>query len=427
MRGPKRRRGRRILGLLLLPPAFWAAVLFLMPTDWARRRIERELAAITGAEVRLQALRIGPLGGIRLNGLTIADPEAAEGPGRWFEAETIRIDLSLAELIVGRTRPRRVEADGLTLRLIVEEDGRFAPADALRRSDSDSGAEGAETETFSDVRADDEPIDFQIERGRIVYVDQPNATAVSVADVVCRGTWWPVVLEVKELRGTTGEGTVALAFEVERGPQPAFAARIAAEGVRLNGRAGALRYFVPYLAGTEERLDGRLRLDLELKGHGASGDALRDSITGRGVVAIDPIRLDGSRLLSDLAHLVPAAEATRVGALWGEFQIERRLVWATKLTLKLADAPIVLSGCTHFDGRLHYRLHPAPLAGRFGPDGLELLAQLGLELEDLLDMRIQGSMQAPRLTVAGRSFENRAEAQEALEALSRRLRSRILR
>jgi len=59
----------------------------------------------------------------------------------------------------------------------------------------------------------------------------------------------------------------------------------------------ALAYLVPVLAGAPASVDGKLALDLYLRGEGASRAALRRSVVGQGKVTLDRSELDGSRLL----------------------------------------------------------------------------------------------------------------------------------
>src|SRR4051794_22058441 len=84
---PMKRRRARVrrkwlvpLALLLLPPLFWALVLAITTTEWARSRIVARLSAATGRPIHLGALNIGPLGGVRLADLAIGAPGADSDP-----------------------------------------------------------------------------------------------------------------------------------------------------------------------------------------------------------------------------------------------------------------------------------------------------------------------------------------------------------
>src|SRR5262249_56334671 len=98
------RRGWAIvLGLLLLPAAFWVTVLAVIPTDGARRRIAERLSAASGRRVQLGGLRVGPLGGVSLTGLEIGAPDSADDP--WLRLAEARIDVSLLQLLFGHVEP----------------------------------------------------------------------------------------------------------------------------------------------------------------------------------------------------------------------------------------------------------------------------------------------------------------------------------
>ncbi|MEW4570456.1 AsmA-like C-terminal region-containing protein [Tautonia sp. JC769] len=428
MRGPRRRLlGRRwLIALVVAPPLFWTAVLTFVPTDWARRAIEDRVERITGCPARLEHVRFGPLGGIHLSGLAILEPgqSADERTAPWVEAGSVRVDLSLGALLVGRGEPSRVDVGDLSLRLARDRDGQFPPwlflqnAEPPELSVIDDPAGGSQTRG---------PISFRLARGRIVYVDAQVATTVAIDDLKCSGTWWPSVVEIDDLRGTLNGGTFALAAEIERGPAPAFMGHLEARGVQVGSNLGLLTYLVPYLAGTSEQLDGKLDLDLELKGQGSTGGEIRDSLSGRGMVQIDPIRLEGSSLLIDLARIMPVTQYGKVGSLRSEFSIDDRRILSRKIQLNLGGTPIVLAGGSAFDGRIHYQLDTSPLAGKIGPDMLALLADAGLSPEDLLDLKITGSIDQPQVHVGRVTINARQDGRSTLDAITRRIRERLRR
>lgn len=428
MRGLRRRRagGRRLIALVLAPPLFWTVVLLFLPTDWARRAIEDRARRLTGCPVSLQGVRFGPLGGVHLDGLAILEPGgvAEDGAPAWVEASRVRVDLSLAALLVGKGEPSRVDVRDLTIRLSRDRDGKFPPWILLSNADPVSLDD---PKGLNGGRSTPGPIAYRLTGGRILFVDAQMATTVDVEDLSCSGTWWPSVVEIDELRGTLNGGDFAMAAEIERGPTPAFAGQIEARGVHLGRHLGLLTYLVPYLAGADEQLEGRLDLDLELQGQGATGAEIRDSLAGRGMVKIDPIRLEGSNLLIDLARVLPVTQFGKVGSLRGEFAIEDRKFLSRKLQLNLGGTPIVLTGGSTFDGRIHYQLDTAPLAGKVGPDVLALLAEAGLKPEDLLDLKITGTTDRPQVQVGRVSFDARQEGRSTFDAFTRRLRDRIRR
>src|SRR5689334_5136508 len=105
-----RRRRLLLIGLVVAPPAFWALLLALVPTDWARSKVVAALARSTGQPVRLGAVRLGALGGVRLEQLEIG--QAGPDPGPWLTVTDLNVDLNLAQLLAGRLEPGEVEACG---------------------------------------------------------------------------------------------------------------------------------------------------------------------------------------------------------------------------------------------------------------------------------------------------------------------------
>jgi uncharacterized protein involved in outer membrane biogenesis len=427
MRGPRRprRHCRRLIALALAPPLFWAALLLLCPTGWAERLIERRVEEMTGCPTALAGLRFGPLGGLRLEGLAVREPGSVDDDVTpWIEAGAVDIDLNLADLLIGRVEPQRVEVRDLELRLSRGRDGTFAPWFLLRNAEPPQ-LPGPEDETEDDELPG--PIAFRLIRGRVVYVDVALATTIEVDELDGSGTWWPSVVEVDDLRGTLNGGSLAMAVELERGPTAAFAGQLEARGVHLGREMGLLAYCVPYLAGVSETLEGRLDLDLELKGQGDSGSALRDSIAGRGKVTMDPIRLEGSSLLVDLARVLPATQFGKVGTLRSDFLIADRKVVSRRIQLDLGGTPIVLEGASSFDGRIAYRLDTGPLARKLGPEALALLGEAGLEPEDLLDLKVLGTTDRPIVLIGDHAIDARDEGRARLEEFAKRLRDRLLR
>jgi hypothetical protein len=380
---------------------------------------------MTGCPTALAGLRFGPLGGLQLVGLAVREPGGVgDGSIPWVEAGAIDIDLNLADLLLGRVEPRRVEVRDLELRLSRGRDGTFAPWFLLRNADPPRlPGQGADDEE-DDLHG---PIAFRLVRGRVVYHDVGLATTIEVDGLDGSGTWWPSVVEVDDLRGTLNGGSFAMAVELERGPTPAFAGQLEARGVHLGREMGLLCYCVPYLAGVSETLEGRLDLDLELKGQGDSGPALRDSIAGRGRVKVDPIRLEGSSLLVDLARVLPATQYGKVGTLRSDFLIADRKVVSRRIQLDLGGTPIVLDGASGFDGRIAYRLDTGPLARKLGPEALALLGEAGLKPEDLLDLKVMGTTDRPVVLLGDQAIDARDEGRARLEEFARRLRDRLLR
>src|SRR5262249_28751518 len=137
---------------------------------------------------------------------------------------------------------------------------------------------------------------------------------------------------------------------------PSFEGHLRAHGISLKEEMSALGYLVPVLAGTSGCPDGRLDLNLYLRGRGADRAALRSSVVGHGSVNLDPIALEDSRLLDALAQCVTLPAQGRIGSIRGDFAIQAGRIASDNLTIDVSTLPIVLSGWTDFDGRVNYRV-----------------------------------------------------------------------
>src|SRR4051812_44679100 len=115
MKRPRMGRIRWLIGFALAPPALWALILSLVPTEWAKERLVTRLRQSTGRSAGLGAVRLGVFGGVRLDDLEIGEPDPNEPP--WLHADTVRLNLSLGQLLLGQLEPSDVEADGLALRI----------------------------------------------------------------------------------------------------------------------------------------------------------------------------------------------------------------------------------------------------------------------------------------------------------------------
>ena len=76
-----RRRLRFLaIGLVAAFLLVWGGILVLAPTSWARDRIVKRLSEKTGRTVHLDRVRVGVFGGVRLENLTIAEPDRKDDP-----------------------------------------------------------------------------------------------------------------------------------------------------------------------------------------------------------------------------------------------------------------------------------------------------------------------------------------------------------
>lgn len=418
-----RRRRLTVLGLVVLPPLAWTLLIAALPTGWARDRIASRLEAATGRPVALGRLRVGVLGGLHLKDLTVAAPRSRTDP--WLKAADARIDVSLVQLLCGQVEPTDLRVTGLTLRVLRRADGTFELADSapVRPAPTGPGARAAARQGVA--------LQFHLSDARVLVVDEASGTRLEPIGVEGQGVWEGRKLTVRELRGALQGGTFELAAEVDgSGRVPVFEGQLRAERVALVPGMGLLGYLAPVLAGRPNGVEGRLDLNLYVRGHGTGRNDLRNHLVGRGSIALAPIRLDGSTLVADLADVLKLPPAERVGSCRSDFTISRGRVATENLTIELARVPLVLSGWTDFDGRLDYRFRPEQLAGRLPAPARGLLADLEADLREVNTVRVHGTLDRLAVTLGGRPLREAVAdpgERQRFKGLSRKLRDRILR
>ena len=421
------KRYRKALLCVLVPPLIWSAILIVLPTEWARALLVERLSKSSGRSVQLGSLRVGLLGGLRLEGLEIGEPGGEGDP--WLRADRLQIDLSLLHLAVGLGDPSRVEADGLTLRVHRFPDGSFEFGDLLA-SHPASPPPGSTAIPASGP--DDEsavcPMELVVRRGRVSVIDDPNATRFDCEEIQGRGTWDGRRAMIHELHGALNGGRLDLAAQLDRGPEgPAFEGQVRTDGIALDVEMGALNYLIPVLGeSSESSVGARLDLDLYVRGQGATAAEVRRTLVGRGTLTLDPIRLDGSEVLADLAGLLHQDADDAVGSVRSQFVVGQGRVVTDTLVLEVARIPLLFSGWTDFQGRLDYRVKQDGLAGRVADQARDLLADLQVDVDELLAVRVHGTVDHLVVTVDGVPLDGSpADDRTRLRQIGHRLRDRI--
>jgi AsmA protein len=395
MKSSRKRFYRFGLGLVLVPASLWALVVALMPMGWARARVEQAMTRALGQPVRLGALRLSVLGGVRLLDLEVgppADPDTTpDGP--WLTAREVRLDLNLPQLVAGRVEPARCRASGVALRVLRRADGSFEFGDLLARDPS--------PDVDSESAGGDRPVALAIELAdcRLEVLDAPTGTRLGLAGVSATGRWADETVELERLTGTLNGGRLELAARLVRGRGlPRFEGELRVEGAALDSGLGVVRYLAPALGEAGESVEGRLDLDVVLRGFGATGPEVAASLNGEGHLRVEDLTLDGCPLMSAIAEAFRQPTRGRVGSLRGDFLVADRRVVTRNLTAQVGPVPILMAGWTDFDGRLDYvvRLdHLAArineLADRLSPEARQPLAELRASLGQAAQLRLQGS------------------------------------
>jgi uncharacterized protein involved in outer membrane biogenesis len=423
------------LSFLLVPPLLWMLLLLIIPTDWARARIEGAVSQATGRTVHLDSLQIGVLGGVRLTNLEIGAPGSAQDP--WLKVADASVNVTLLQLLFGQAEPTDAQVDGITLRVLRRADGSLELADLIPSAPADAKPPADSGESHCALGG----LEIRINKAHVIVIDEPSRTRLDFSGVEGHATWQHRRVTIPELRGMLNGGAFELTAQLDGATaSPAFEGQLRAWGVELSEGMDALGYLVPVVAGTSDRLedkiDGRIDVNLYLRGQGLTRDAIQTLLVGHGAVCLNPIRLDGSKMLAELAHLVELPAQGRVGSVKTDFEIKRGRVSTENLTVNVAKVPIVLVGWTDFDGRLNYRLKTDGLTEKLPGKARNLLAELAIDPNNLAALKVQGSLDTLTVTMDGVPLNpsgsgsdpvRRGEDRQRLRDLGKRLRDRILR
>jgi len=309
--------------------------LVLVPTAWARARLVNRLSAASGKSVHIGAMRLGPLGGLWLQDVTIAEPAAETNP--WLRVKKLRVDLGLLDLLVGPRGPIMVAATGVDLRIHRRRNGTFEVDDLIPapRGNSRSGA-GA----FR--------LKIEIRRGRLTVIDEPNATHLELTELVGQATWDLRRTVISKMRGRLSGGQVELAGQVDCLPGTAFEGQMRAEGDGIDIGKAVLTYMIPGLARGSSGVHGRLECNLDFRCQGCTCGEVYRSLEGQGAVSVAPIQLDVSRIVADRrpARVPPAA--ARVGLVHSEFSVDGGRLTIEQLAIQVGRVPVVVAGGPRF-------------------------------------------------------------------------------
>ena len=423
MKRPRPRVRRRCLialGLLVLPPLAWSLVLAVIPTGWARSRVVARLEAVSGRSVHVGRLRVGALGGLILGDVSVASPASPNDP--WLRLGDGRIDVSLLQLVCGQVDPTDLRIDGLTLRVLRRADGTFELADS----------DPAPAQTAAAVAkgsAEPSALRFSFADARVTVIDASSGSRLELTGAEGRGSWEGRHATITEAHGTLNGGQFDLAATLDRsGPAPTVEGEFRAAKVALDRGMEFLDYLAPVRGGSAAGLEGRLDLNVHLRGQVTGRADLRRTLVGRGTISLDPVQLDGSPLVAELADALDVPLKGRVGSVHSDFTIRNGRVATENLSIDVARLPVVLAGWTDFDGRLDYRLACDRLAGRLSDQARDLLADL--RIDELPSLRVVGTLDRLSVTLDGQPFRQAVDGtgeKPKLRDFTHRLKERILR
>lgn len=417
------------LAVLVAGCALYVMVLKLIPTDWARRRLERKLSAATGQHVSIAELSFSVPAGARISGVRIARTEAGDP---WLEAATVQVDLCVGDLLRGRSRPRWVEADGLSLMLKRNRDGDCPIADLI------AGHESAGPKTAADSIAaferDTNPLIYHITNCRIHFEDEEARASWELTELSGHGAWSEDHADIQELSGKLNGGTIKLAARLDRdGAIPRFEVVLKATDIGLAQGLAPVSYLAPVLPRGEGLDLSREKATVSLDVHG-SGSTRRQaelSLAGKGSITVDPIALEDSPLLVRLSDLLGLDRSAKLGSLSASFRIRNRRVLTQDLTLELGDTPIGFEGWSDFDGKIEYTLadRTKDLVDQMPTRLRELLDDWRVHVDRLKALKVVGDLHSPRIELNGSVLDSSAGAsgKERIREIGRQLRDELLR
>ncbi|MGA9922168.1 MAG: AsmA-like C-terminal region-containing protein [Isosphaeraceae bacterium] len=416
------------LGVLLAPPFLWVLIVLIAPTNWARSHVIAKLERSSGRSVQLDDLDVCLDGGIELTGLKIGAPRSVGDP--WLEAKRIQIDVSLWQLLWGKFEPTNLQADEATLRVLRRKDGSFELAD-LVRFDGDSTA----TSSAEPHRCGPSKLKTKVRQTRILLIDQPSQTQLTFDEVEGEGIWEREGAFVATLSGRLNQGPFEFTAHLDRsGGQPNFEGQFRTSDVVLDQGMSMLRYLVPVLAGTRGQLQGRMAMDVYLRGRGGCRKVLGKSLVGNGSLVLDPIELNGTPLMTEFAKLAELSSTDNLASIRSDFVVQDGRIKTDHLTLTAGRIPVAISGWTDFDGRLDYQVKLDGVADRIPDQARKFISGLDLDLNSLTSLRLRGNVDRVVIT-AGTAAEGRSpleqiigpEDRERFKVLGRQFRDKLMR
>jgi AsmA protein len=223
-------------------------------------------------------------------------------------------------------------------------------------------------------------------------------------------------------------------FDRTAGP-PNFEGQFRASDVALEQGMSVLRYLVPVLAGAPGQLQGKLDMDVYLRGQGQTRESLEKTLVGHGSIALDPIQLAGTPLMEEIARVVEIPAQETIGSIRSAFVIQDGRITTDRLALTAARVPILVSGWTDFGGRMNYQVKVDGLVDKVPEKARQFLNGLDLDLGKLTQLTLSGSVDAVEIKLNRPSAGRRSTVEqilsnddrERLKVLGRRLREKVLR
>ncbi len=423
-----RKRARWLLALLGLPLVGWLSLVFLLPKGWTIGCFTTGLARISGQTVHLKSVSGCLMGGLELAHLEVSKPGASTSPAAdpWFEAQSVRVDVGLWQVLQGRLEPTHIRVEKGRLRILRGADGVLELADLLRPRDDDGP---------NRIHGERVPLTIEIIDCELLIVDEPTRTRMNIKGLNGLATREGRRITVSELSGTLNGGPFRMAAQLDRtSSMPLAELRLRADDVVMDDGMSILRYVAPVLSGARLHLKGRLSTDLYLAARPVNRETFLRSLEGHGSLALSPIDLDGADLVDELARIGEMPGQGRTASIRSDFIVKDQRITTEHSTLNIGRIPLILAGSTRLDGAIDYHIRIDGLDGRMSNQARRLLSDLKLELSDVTSLNLKGTVDDMVVQAGGISIDNVTKKagisvsdQEKLKRIGRQLRDRLLR
>jgi hypothetical protein len=412
-------RRRALFALAFAPPLLWTLLVLAVPTEWARVRLAKRLARASGSPVRLAGVSLGYFGGLTLSDLRFG------GKDPWLRVELARVDVGLLHMLFGNGDLTEFRVDGFDLRVHRRADGSLECGDPLadpdRDATPDAGPGGSPACGLQVVAVN----------GRIRVHDEPTDTLLQIDRVEGHATWEDGIARLEELKGEANGGTIALAASLDRStPIVRVSGQLVVTDVALNRQTNILSMLIPVRSQRSDGFDGQADLTLLLQAQGRDSAEIRESLRGTGMVQVNPIRLDGTGLWTELSDVLGLPSKAKVGSARSDFKIGGGKISTENLTLEASGVSVVMSGSTDFSGGINYTIRPASLSKGLPREAQQILDEVNGELAEILTLRVSGTLKAPVVEGAplgSPADPSRRDQDAKLKLIGRKLRDKYLR
>ncbi len=128
-------------------------------------------------------------------------------------------------------------------------------------------------------------------------------------------------------------------------------------------------------------------------------------LAGHGVVAINPVDLDGSSIVAELSKIADLKQQGRAASIKTDFVIANRRVTTDHFVLDVGRVPLSLSGWTDFDGNLDYRINLSGLNDRLPDKARRFLSDLNVDLKNAQSPHTPGNVNKMVVQLNGVSLD----------------------